>query len=173
MKLLFLFLAFCSTMPVANWLIGNWGAVCINRSPCLIPVGFGLMAPSGVLMIGIALVLRDLLHDVGGWKWVAAAIAAGAALSFATSPAPLAVASAVAFTLAEVADWAVYAPLRHRSRPAAVMASQIVGAFLDSLLFVWLAFGSPDFALGTFVAKLYAGIAVAAFMFALQRRAAA
>ena len=58
--------AFTLTIPAANWLIGNVGTMCIPDGPCLVPVGFGLAAPSGVLMIGIALVLRDALHEQGG-----------------------------------------------------------------------------------------------------------
>src|SRR5262249_57936582 len=50
------------TIPAANWLIGNVGTVCGPNGPCLIPVAPGLMAPSGVTMIGIALVLRDLVQ---------------------------------------------------------------------------------------------------------------
>ena len=53
---------FVATIPAANWLIGNLGTTCVPNGPCLIPVGFGLMAPSGVLMIGLALVLRDLVQ---------------------------------------------------------------------------------------------------------------
>jgi uncharacterized PurR-regulated membrane protein YhhQ (DUF165 family) len=164
------FLAFALCMPVANWLIGNVGTVCIPDGPCLIPVGFGLMAPSGVLMVGLALVLRDQVHEALGAKWALAAIAIGAALSFGTSPAQLAVASTLAFALAEVADLAVYAPLRAKGRSLAVMASGAVGAVLDSMLFVWLAFGSLEFSTGTIVAKLYASAAVAAFFWARARR---
>jgi uncharacterized PurR-regulated membrane protein YhhQ (DUF165 family) len=164
------FLAFALCMPVANWLIGNVGTVCIPYGPCLIPVGLGLMAPSGVLMVGLALVLRDQVHEVLGAKWAAAAIAVGAALSFGTSPAQFAVASTAAFILAELADFAVYAPLRKKGRSLAVMASGAVGAVLDSMLFVWLAFGSLEFSTGTIVAKLYASAAVAAFFGARARR---
>ena len=55
-------IAFGLTIPAANWLIGNVGTVCAPNGPCLIPVAPGLMAPSGVLMIGVALVLRDLVQ---------------------------------------------------------------------------------------------------------------
>ena len=55
-------LLFALTIPVANWLIGHAGTVCPPRGPCLVPVAPGLMAPSGVLMAGIALVLRDLVQ---------------------------------------------------------------------------------------------------------------
>ena len=50
--------AFALCIPAANWLIGNVGTFCVPKGPCLIPVAPGLTAPSGVLMIGLALVLR-------------------------------------------------------------------------------------------------------------------
>lgn len=157
------FLAFALCMPVANWLIGNVGN-CIPNGPCLIQVGFGLEAPSGVLMIGLALVLRDAVHEKLGAKWALAAIGVGAALSFATAPPALALASTIAFALAELADFAVYTPLRSKGRSMAVLASGAVGAVLDSVFFVLLAFGSLEFAAGTILAKLYASAAVAAFL---------
>ena len=55
--------AYALTIPAANYMIGNVGTVCIPDGPCLIPVGFGVMAPSGVLMIGAALLLRDAVHE--------------------------------------------------------------------------------------------------------------
>lgn len=161
---------FAFTIPAANWLIGNVGTHCVPQGPCLVPVGFGLMAPSGVLMIGLALVLRDWLHELAGWRWSLAAVLAGGALSLGVSPASIAVASAVAFTVAELADLAVYTPLRRRSIPLAVAASQTVGAAVDSALFVWIAFGSLDFSAGTTLAKLYAGAAVAALLWARDAR---
>lgn len=166
------FALFAATIPAANWLIGNVGN-CISNGPCLIPVGFGLMAPSGVLMIGLALVLRDWLHELAGWRWSFVAVLVGGALSLLFSPPALAVASAAAFTLAEMADLAVYSRLRARGKALAVMASQVVGAALDSALFVYLAFGSLDFSAGTTLAKIYAGAAVALILWVRQRRAVA
>lgn len=164
------FALFAATIPTANWLIGNVGTVCVSEGPCLVPVGFGLMAPSGVLMIGLALVLRDWLHELAGWRWSLVAVLVGGALSLLFSPPALALASAVAFTLAELADLGVYAKLRERSRPWAVMASQIVGAALDSAVFVYLAFGSLQFSVGTTLGKLYAGAAVALLLWVRLRK---
>jgi len=164
----FAFALFAACIPVANWLIGNVGD-CIPNGPCLVPVGFGLMAPSGVLMIGLALVLRDWLHELAGWKWSVVAVLVGGVLSLAFSPPALAVASAAAFTLAELADLGVYAKLRARGKPLAVMASQVVGAAVDSALFVYLAFGSFEFSAGTTLAKIYAGAIIAALFYARQR----
>jgi hypothetical protein len=171
MTRLIAFLAFAATIPAANWLIGNVGTVCIPQGPCLIPVGFGLMAPSGVLMIGLALVLRDWLHELAGWRWALAAVMLGGALSLAVTDPHVALASSVAFTLSETADLAVYAPLRARGKALAVLASGVVGAAIDSALFLWIAFGSQEFWAGNTLAKLYASAAVAAYLWARERRA--
>src|ERR1700758_4833328 len=88
--------AFIACVPVANWMIGNVGTVCVPNGPCLVPVAPGLMAPSGVLMIGLALVLRDLVQRRLGRSWSLGAIAVGATLSAAVAPPSLVIASAVA-----------------------------------------------------------------------------
>ncbi|MBX6324351.1 MAG: VUT family protein, partial [Rhodospirillaceae bacterium] len=61
--------AFGLCIPAANWLIGHAGLACVPHGPCLIPVAPGLMAPSGVLMVGLALVLRDLVQRRLGLRW--------------------------------------------------------------------------------------------------------
>jgi hypothetical protein len=45
---------YLACIPLANWLISNVGTTCAPNGPCLVPVGFGLLAPSGVLVIGLA-----------------------------------------------------------------------------------------------------------------------
>jgi uncharacterized PurR-regulated membrane protein YhhQ (DUF165 family) len=136
--------AYLGTIVAANWAITEYGAI---------PVWPGLLAPAGVLFAGLAFTLRDLLHDAAGRWAVLAAIAAGAGLSFLVASPALATASAVAFGLSELADWAVYSPLRERRWLAAVAASNAVGLVLDSVLFLWLAFGSLAFLPGQIVGK--------------------
>lgn len=135
-------IAFLACIPAANWLIGNVGVKCIPNGPCVIPVGFGYMAPSGVLMIGLALVLRDLVQRWLGIRWVIGAIIAGAVLSAAVAPPALVIASATAFLLSELADTAVYTPLAERRLMLAVALSSAVGLAIDGAVFLWLAFGS-------------------------------
>lgn len=147
--------AFAATIPLANWLIGNVGTVCIPQGPCLIPVGFGLTAPSGVLVVGASLVLRDMVHEAGGAKAALAAIAIGGVLSALFAAPALLIASVLAFLLAELADLAVYAPLRERRLWLAVLLSGIAGAVVDSAVFLWLAFGSLDFIAGQVVGKMW------------------
>jgi uncharacterized PurR-regulated membrane protein YhhQ (DUF165 family) len=149
------FLLYLATIPAANWMIGHVGTVCVPGGPCLLPVGFGLVAPSGVLLIGVALVLRDIVHRSLGWRWAAAGIVAGSALSFAVAPPVLAVASMAAFAFSEAMDQAVYAPLWRRRLVLAVLASGAIGALADSALFLWLAVGSLDHMAGQIVGKLW------------------
>lgn len=151
-----LILAYILTIPAANYLIGNVGTVCVPDGPCLIPVAPGLMAPSGVLMIGAALLLRDLVQRHQGVAWSLCCIGAGTVLSFFIAPAALAVASGAAFLVSELTDFAVYTPLARQRFIAALLASCLIGAAVDSALFLWLAFGSLEHLAGQVVGKLYA-----------------
>lgn len=166
------FALFAMTIPTANWLIGNVGTVCIPNGPCIIPVGFGLDAPSGVLMVGAALVLRDIVHERLGAAWALAAIALGAVLSMFLAPPALIVASVAAFTLAELADFAVYTPLRKRHLTVAVLASGLLGSIIDSAVFLWLAFWSFAHIEGQVLGKLWMTLAAAVVLYALRARAA-
>ncbi len=165
------FTLFLLCIPIANWLIGNVGTVCVPQGPCLIPVAPGLMAPSGVAMVGLALVLRDVVQrTLGAWASLLA-IGIGALLSAFVAPGPLVVASAVAFLLSELADFSVYTPLQRRRLLLAVIASTFVGLVIDSIAFLWLAFGSLDFLAGQVVGKVW-GAVVALPLIRLVRRVA-
>jgi uncharacterized PurR-regulated membrane protein YhhQ (DUF165 family) len=146
---------FALTIPAANWLIGHVGTTCVPQGPCLVPVAPGLMAPSGVTMVGIALVLRDLVQRRLGTAISALAVLVGSGLSALYAPASLVVASATAFLLSELADLAVYTPLARRRLVAAVIASSCAGLVVDSIVFLWLAFGSLDFLAGQVVGKAW------------------
>ncbi|MDX0227140.1 VUT family protein [Sinorhizobium meliloti] len=151
--------AFAATIPAANWLIGNVGTECIPQGPCLLPVGFGLHAPSGVLLVGLALVLRDAVHEAGGAKAALAAIALGGVVAWFVAPPALVLASVLAFVMAELADLAVYAPLRTKRLWLAVLLSGVVGSAVDSAVFLYVAFGSLDFIAGQIVGKIWMSLA--------------
>lgn len=150
------FALFCGCIPLANWLVGHVGTFCAPEGPCVVPVWPGVEAPSGVLAIGLALVLRDLVQRRLGLAWALGAIAVGAVLSWLVSPVALIVSSVAAFVLSEVADLAVYTPLQRRGLVLAVAASGIVGIAVDSVLFLILAFGSLDFLAGQMIGKGWA-----------------
>ena len=164
------FVLFCLTIPAANWLIQNVGTVCTRDGPCLIPVAPHLMAPSGVLMVGAALVLRDLVQRRLGFGVAVAAILIGAGISGLIAPLSLVTASAVAYLLSEFADLAVYTPLHERRFIAAVIASSVVGLVVDSIVFLWLAFGSLEFLLGQVVGKGWMVLLSLPLIMLLRRR---
>ena len=148
-------LAFTACIPLANWMIGNVGVFCVPNGPCLIPVAPGIDAPSGVLMVGLALVLRDLMQRRLGKAWALIAILAGAVLSAAIAPPQLVLASTISFAVSELADFAVYTPLQRRQLVLAVFLSSLAGLVADSLLFLWLAFDDFSFLGGQVIGKLW------------------
>jgi uncharacterized PurR-regulated membrane protein YhhQ (DUF165 family) len=158
------------TIPAANWLIGNFGTQCTPKGPCVIPVAPGVLAPSGVLMIGVALVLRDLVQRRLGVGYSAAAVLAGAVVSAAFAPPALVIASGVAFLLSEFADLAVYTPLARRRLVSAVVASSMVGLVVDSIVFLWLAFGSLTFLPGQILGKAWMVLLSIPFVIYLRLR---
>jgi uncharacterized PurR-regulated membrane protein YhhQ (DUF165 family) len=147
--------AFAACIPLANWMVGNVGTVCVPDGPCLIPVAPGIAAPSAVLVVGLALVLRDLVQRRLGKWWALAAILTGAVLSAAVAPRALIVASTAAFLLSELADLGVYTPLQRRGLVLAVVASSLVGLAIDSAVFLQLAFGNLDFLLPQIIGKAW------------------
>ena len=153
------FLGYILTVFGANWAISTLG---------MVPVGFGLAAPAGVYFAGLSLTLRDFVQERLGRGWTIAAIVVGALLSALLSP-QLALASGAAFLLSELADFAVYTPLRHRHWLGAVALSNTVGTIVDSALFLSLAFGSLAFLPGQVVGKTWV-TAVAVLILWLWRR---
>jgi len=162
---------FALTIPAANWLIGHVGTACIApQGPCVVPVAPGVMAPSGVMMVGVALVLRDLVQRRLGTALSALAILLGTALSALLAPPSLILASGAAFLLSEISDLAVYTPLARRRLVAAVIASSLAGLVVDSIVFLWLAFGSLEFLPGQVIGKAWMVLVSIPFVAWLRRR---
>ena len=161
---------FALTIPAANWMIGHVGTVCRPQSPCLVPVAPGLMAPSGVLMIGLALVLRDIVQRRLGSRrrsrpssparrsppsWLRRP-------SWSPRPRP--------FSCRSWPTSLVYTPLQRRSFVLAVVLSSLVGLVVDSTVFLYLAFGSLDFLLGQIVGKAWMVLLAIPFVWWLRER---
>jgi uncharacterized PurR-regulated membrane protein YhhQ (DUF165 family) len=150
------FAAFMASIPLANWMIGHVGTVCMAQGPCLVPVAPGLMAPSGVATVGFALVLRDMVQRCLGTAWGLAAVLAGTLASVALADPHVVAASALGFLISELSDFAVYTPLQRRGLMRAVLASSAVGLVIDSIVFLTVAFGSLAFLPGQIVGKAWA-----------------
>lgn len=131
-------LIYCGSIVAANWLILNVGTVVLPDGTHLIPVGFGLLAPSGSFAAGVTFVARDVVQRAAGRRWALVAITIGTVLSVLVSP-RLAVASGSAFLFSELVDFGVYTPLQERRFVLAVVLSGIAGSVVDSLIFLSLA----------------------------------
>ncbi len=156
------FAGFIGSIWLANWLITHWGTVKFPDSPWLIAVWPAeltrsdqpIYAPSGVLAIGAAFTLRDLVQRRLGLRWTVLAISVAAALSAALDPS-LALASGMAVLLAEGLDLLVYTPLQRQNLIAAVVTSNVVGVVVDSAVFLSIAFGSLELLEGQIIGKLW------------------
>lgn len=163
-------LVYCGSIVAANWLILNVGTVVLPDGSHLIPVGFGLMAPSGSFAAGATFVARDVVQRLAGRRWALIAIVAGTCLSVLVSP-RLAVASGVAFLFSELADFAVYTPLQERRFVLAVVLSGLVGSVVDSFLFLTIAAIPLAVALpGLLLAKVWVQLLAGPFAAWLRRR---
>lgn len=113
-----------------------------------IPVGLGFEATAGTFFAGIMLAARDIVQDTIGRWCVVLLILLGTTASFLVSAPEIAIASAAAFGLAELLDFAVYTPIRSRAKfgdrrwAVAVLASNVVGALTDTVVFLGIAFGT-------------------------------
>ena len=157
-KLYLFFFSYLFTIYLANLLIIYIGFV---------SVGFGLTAPAGVYAAGLAFSLRDGLQEYGSKRYVIIAIILGSILSFFLN-AELALASASAFLVSELLDYAVYTPIKKYSIIIAVLLSNTVGAFVDSAIFLSLAFGSLEFIYGQFFGKMWITLVTVVLMLAYK-----
>jgi len=151
--------AYVGTVVAANWAVHRFGVV---------PVGFGLAAPAGVYFVALALVLRDYVQWASGKAVMLGALAVGVGVSYWVADSRIAVASAVAFAFSELVDFGLFTWIQPRWARA-VLAGGLVGAVVDSALFLSIAFGSLSFLPGQVLGKAY-GVAIAAGLVALRRR---
>lgn len=130
---------YLGSVVLANWLTTHYG---------FIDVGFGHAATAGTFAAGGALFVRDVVQDALGRVGTVALILLAAGLSWFVANPHIALASGAAFLAAELLDMAAYTPLRRRGQFAspwwsrAVILGALLGAVADSVIFLWIAFGS-------------------------------
>lgn len=151
------------TLSIAAFLGLAVAANVLTAQLGMVPVGFGLIATAGTWAAGLVLLARDWVHDTAGRWAVLGCIAAGALLSWAITNPALALASGAAFAISELADLAVYTPLRKRGWAKAAVASNLVGSAVDTIAFLALA-GFPIWQAmpGQMLAKTTATVVVVA-----------
>lgn len=121
---------YVAALIAANWATSHYG---------LVPVGFGQTATAGTVAAGGALMLRNVVQDQLGRYAVVVAVLFGSLLSALTSAPAVALASGCAVLISELADTAVYTPLRKRGWVRAVIPATLLGALLDTVVFLHLA----------------------------------
>lgn len=148
-----------STMSKALWLGIYIGSI-VLANLCttqfgLVPIGFGLLVTAGTFAAGFALIARDAVQVKSGKAIVLLAIVIGAGISALTSNPAIAIASGIAFLISELVDFAVFTPLKGRNLAGAVVASSVISAPVDTVLFLHLAgFGVTwQAVLGQFIVK--------------------
>lgn len=130
-------------------------------------VGFGQYGPVPAVfaLVGLTMVARDFVSERYNWLVVAGLIVLGAGISALLAAPAIALASVVAFVVAETLDFAVFVAVRRRLGLAVGVAlSGIVGSVVDSLIFLSIAFGSLAFFQAQVTGKLIATIVAAAII---------
>ena len=102
----------------------------------LVKLPDGTMWPPVALLVGFVFVARDFAQREVGHK-VLLAMLVGVAISYFMANPFVATASAVAFLLSELVDWAVYT---YTKRPLSqrILLSSLLGAPVDSAIFLGL-----------------------------------
>ncbi len=114
-----------------------------NYSFAILPVWqFGdAMVPTATFVVGITFVVRDFAQRSAG-HWVLVAMAMALAVSYLLADPFVAVASALAFAISELADWAVYS-FTKKPFHSRVLLSSVLSAPIDSAVFLtYIGFGS-------------------------------
>lgn len=114
----------------------------------IVPLPLGLTVPAGVFAIAPVFSLRDAVHERFGRKgaYVLIAIATGLSWGWAFVSGDgllsrVTLASVIAFAFNEILDTEIYYKLRNRSRLLAIIGSNAISSLVDSVLFIWVAFG--------------------------------
>jgi uncharacterized PurR-regulated membrane protein YhhQ (DUF165 family) len=162
--------AYLASVAAAAYAITHVGEQPFPGGPHTLPVWPGIAAPSGVYVVGLTLVIRDLLQRMGIRKvTMIGLILVGAVLSAIFSPA-VAVASCVAFALSESVDYGVFTIAEPRvGTYAAIGLSNAVSLVVDSVTFLAIAFGSLAYVEGQIIGKTWATLAAIAALWVARR----
>jgi len=109
----------------------NWGFTVVP----LVKMPGGEMWPPMSLVVGFIFVVRDFAQREIGHR-VLIAMLIGAALSYVMASPYVAIASAAAFLVSELADWLVYTVTK-RPLSQRILFSSLLGTPIDSVVFLY------------------------------------
>ena len=137
----------------------------------LVELPGGVMWPPMSLLVGFVFIVRDFAQREIGHR-VLLAMAVGVGLSYIMADPYVAMWSAIAFLVSELADWAVYT-FTKRPMSERVVYSSILSAPLDSAVFlIGLGIATPVGIAAMSASKLLGAIAVWWMMKRREQRAA-
>ena len=160
--------AYLGSILAAAWAVTHVGTQYDPHGPHVLPVWPSIEAPSGVYVVGVTPVLRDLLQHRVSKGAMFALIVVGTTLAAFVSPA-VAVASGLAFAASESVDYAVFSALQKHGTYRAIAASNAVALVVDSVLFLAIAFGSLAFVEGQVIGKALSTVAAIGVLFLIGR----
>lgn len=133
----------------------------------MLPLPGGGFFPPVALLVGFVFIARDFVQRAAGHR-VLWAMLAGTGISYVLADPFVATASAVAFAISEIVDWAVYTGTR-RPLSDRILLSSAIGTPVDTAIFLSMigAFGWAGFAAMT-ASKMMGALAV---WLTLRRRA--
>ena len=117
------------------------------------------------LIVGFIFVVRDVAQRRVGHH-ILWGMLAGCAISWKLASPGIALASAAAFALGELADWVIFT-LTRRPLSSRILLSSLIAVPLDSLTFLWLTGLAAPLSFLTMTASKFAG---ALLVFLLLRR---
>jgi uncharacterized PurR-regulated membrane protein YhhQ (DUF165 family) len=128
----------------------------------IIPLFFGLAVPAGVFAVAPTFSLRDGIHERWGRKGAYILILVASLMSWGLAIltgsevlARVTLASVLSFIINESLDTEIYQALRNHSKLAAILGSNAVSSLVDSVLFIWIAFGPLyNLMLGQYLVKM-------------------
>lgn len=129
----------------------------------MIDLGFGMFSPMAIVA-GLVFVVRDFAQRKAG-HWVLVAMLIATVLSFLLANPFVAVASALAFGVAEIADYLVYT-LTKKPFHQRILISSIVSTPIDTVVFL---LGISAFTWGTFGLMIFAKLIAAVVIWALYK----
>lgn len=151
--------------------------LCVAAAPMLtahmglVPVGFGLTAPAGTAVSALTLWARGTVLDAYGRSALFLMWLPGSALAALFAPAPLVVATVLAFLATEAVTAVAWTALRPYGKWAAAGAVFVAGIVIDVMTYVWIADMPLTAATaGKLLAKAWLSVGIAAVGGAIRYR---
>jgi len=126
-------------------LVAGYLAAIITANLLAYHYGPSITPYTALLLVAFGLITRDRLADVSSWWAQLGLIMAGSLLAYLANPAAarIAVASTIAFACSEGTEAVLYYAMRRQPWLEKANKSGIIGAAIDSFLFLTIAFPGP------------------------------